>query len=184
MYTTERYHAQISVEEYLENYVDVDTFLGYCKECYNYNNKWCCPSFDFDVEDYWRQYKTLKVTAVKIIFDEEYAGKVFSEEEMIDITNNSLRKVKASLTAELFEEEKKYPGSVSLSAGSCYLCGEKCTKPEGKPCRLPEKLRYSIEALGGNVGLTISKLMGIDIEWAEEGKLPNYFVLVCGILLP
>lgn len=26
MYTTERYHAQISVEEYLENYVDVDTF--------------------------------------------------------------------------------------------------------------------------------------------------------------
>ena len=45
-------------------------------------------------------------------------------------------------------------------------------------------MRYSIESLGGNVGLTIEKLMGIQLEWMEEGKLPHHFVLVCGLLIP
>lgn len=45
-------------------------------------------------------------------------------------------------------------------------------------------MRYSIESLGGNVGLTIEKLMGIHLEWMEEGRLPHHFVLVSGLLLP
>ena len=43
-------------------------------------------------------------------------------------------------------------------------------------------MRYSIESIGGNVGLTLGKLMGIELEWMEEGRLPHYFVLVCGLL--
>ena len=43
-------------------------------------------------------------------------------------------------------------------------------------------MRYSIESLGGNVGLTVSKLMGIELEWVTEGKVPSYFVLVGGLL--
>lgn len=42
-------------------------------------------------------------------------------------------------------------------------------------------MRYSIESIGGNVGLTVSKLMGIELEWVQEGKLPSYFVLVGGL---
>ena len=45
-------------------------------------------------------------------------------------------------------------------------------------------MRYSVEALGGNVGLTVQKLLGIQLEWMEEGKLPSYFVLVGGLLMP
>lgn len=43
-------------------------------------------------------------------------------------------------------------------------------------------MRHSIESLGGNVGLTCSRLMKIELMWMEEGKLPPYFVLVCGLL--
>lgn len=43
-------------------------------------------------------------------------------------------------------------------------------------------MRYSIEALGGNVGKTAEKLLGVEIKWAADGKLPGYFMLVCGIL--
>lgn len=43
-------------------------------------------------------------------------------------------------------------------------------------------MRYSIEALGGSVGMTIEKLMGLKLEWMEDGTLPHYFVLVCGML--
>ena len=94
----------------------------------------------------------------------------------------SVHRIKQELSDELLEKEKEYKGSISLSAGSCIRCGGNCTRKEKKPCRFPEKLRYSIESLGGNVGLTISRLMGIKLEWIEEGKLPSYFVLVCGLL--
>ena len=43
-------------------------------------------------------------------------------------------------------------------------------------------MRYSIEALGGNVGKTVHDLLGIELEWIEEGKVPSYFVLVGGLL--
>ena len=82
----------------------------------------------------------------------------------------------------MMEEEKKYPGSISLSAGSCSRCKGGCTRPQGKPCRFPDEIRYSIESLGGNVGMTIEKLMGLELEWMEEGKLPSHFILVNGLL--
>ena len=42
--------------------------------------------------------------------------------------------------------------------------------------------RCSIEAIGGDVGKTISRLMGIELEWMKEGILPEKFVLVCRLL--
>ncbi len=182
MYKTERFEASVSVEEYLDQYVDVETFLKCCRECSAYNVKWSCPPYDFDVVDYWRQYQVFDLTAVKILFDEAYAGRICTKEEQQEIFRKSVWKVKEELSKELFLREQKIPGSISLSAGSCMRCGENCSRREGKPCPFPEEMRYSIESLGGNVGQTISRLMGIELEWMEEGRLPHYFVLVCGLL--
>ena len=91
--------------------------------------------------------------------------------------------VKKDMSRELYEMEKEYPGSISLSAGSCDLCKEEgCSRVKGEPCRYPDQMRYSIESIGGNVGKTVSKLMGYELEWVEEGKVPSYFVLVGGLL--
>lgn len=198
IYTTERYEAVVSVDHYLEKYVDVETFLQACKSCPNYEKVWSCPSYDFDVIDYWKKYSTLELVAIKIIFDEAVAGKMLTKEEQEDITKNSIWEVKEQLAKELYEKERLIPGSISLSAGSCTLCkgagahpeGEKalaggwCTRIKGEPCRYPGKMRYSIESLGGNVGTTLSELMEIELEWIQEGRLPSYFVLVSGLLRP
>lgn len=178
MYTTERYEAEISVKEYLDQYVDMQGFLEKCRECSNYEHIWSCPPFNFDIESYWRQHERLELTAIKIIFDEEYAGKSFPKEELSHIIESSIGAVKEDLSRELLKKEKEKPGSISLSAGSCILCSGICSRKDGAPCRCPDEMRYSIEALGGNVGLTISRLMGIELEWMEEGKLPTHFVLV------
>lgn len=183
MYTTERYEAEISVKEYLDQYVDIPGFLEKCRKCPNYEHIWSCPPFDFDAESYWKQYEHLELTAVKIVFDKEYAGKPFPEEKMSEIIKSSIETVKQELSRELLERERERPGSISLSAGCCTACGEVCSRKNAVPCRFSDELRYSIEALGGNVGLTISRLMGIELEWMEEGKLPDYFVLVCGMLI-
>ncbi|MDO4545764.1 MAG: DUF2284 domain-containing protein [Bacillota bacterium] len=183
MYTTERYEATIPVKDYFARYVNIEEFVKRCRECSSYENTWSCPPFDFDVPEYWQSHELLELTAIKIIFDDVYRGKTYSDDVIKEITDNSIFKEKQRLSEELFAREKEHPGSVSLSAGSCSLCKGGCGRAVGRPCVFPEKMRYSIESLGGNVGLTISELMGIELEWMEENKLPAHFVLVCGLLI-
>lgn len=183
MYETKRLEASIPISEYVPRFVDVPTFLKCCQECPNYEKLWSCPTYDFDVIKYWNQYTNLDVLGTEIIFDEEMTAKTYTKEEIDDILQKSLYKEKKALSDELFIREKKIPGSISLAAGSCALCGpDNCARPSGEKCRYPDKMRYSIESLGGNVGLTISKLFHMEIEWMEEGKLPHHFILISGLL--
>ncbi|MGI6010690.1 MAG: DUF2284 domain-containing protein [Ruminococcus sp.] len=184
MYTTTRHEATISVPEYVEKFVDVPTFLEACKACPNYDRVWSCPSYDFDVIKYWNRYQTFQLLATKITFEEDMLSRTYTQQEIQDILNQVLPPEKKKLSDELLRAEKLNPGSISLSAGSCHLCKDGCTKPTGGSCRNPDLMRYSIESLGGNVGLTIEKLLGLNLEWVEEGRLPHHFVLVSGLLLP
>ena len=46
-----------------------------------------------------------------------------------------------------------------LGAGSCFQC-EKCTYPDGEPCRFPERAIPSVEACGIDV-MSLSKSAGV-----------------------
>ena len=174
MYTLQKFESKIPVTDYISDYVNVDEFLECCRSCPNFDKVWSCPSYDFEPEEYWKNYSSLYVLGYKINFDGSE-----SEERSLEI----MAKVKEKIAAELFEMESTRPGAVSLSAGSCSICGKgNCTRTSDKPCRYPEKMRYSIESLGGNVGKTVHDLLGIELEWIEEGKLPSFFVLVGGLL--
>lgn len=92
---------------------------------------------------------------------------------------------KEELEEEILKEEQKNLGSVSLSSGACLQCKTaECARISGKPCRFPDKMRYSIESLGGNVGKSVTKYLHQELLWVEEGKLPEYFMLIYGLLLP
>lgn len=183
MYTTTHHEASIAVSDYFEGYVDIPTFLEACKSCPNYENVWSCPPYDFDVESYWKRFTTLRLFATIIIFQEDLLSRTYASEELDALLQQVLPAEKQKLSDQLFLLEKEYPGSISLSAGSCQRCPG-CTRPSGAPCCHPDTMRHSIESLGGNVGLTIRKLMGLNLEWMEEGRLPHHFVLVCGLLIP
>lgn len=183
MYTTTRHTAEISVPDYLDGYVDIATFFEACKNCPNFGQTWSCPPYDFDVETYWRKYHTLKLLATRIVFDEALTSRTWTQDELNTLYKDVLIPEKQKLSDELFELEKQYPGSISVSAGSCHSC-QTCLRKTGQPCCKPDTMRYSIESLGGNVGLTIRNLMKLNLEWVEEGKLPHHFVLVSGLLIP
>lgn len=182
-YQIKKLEGGMDIAKYLEDYVDIPTFLECCRACPNYGNLWSCPPYDFDVEAYWRQYAYLKVYATQIIFEKEDVERTYESRELKGIMEETLGAEKARLAEWMEQKEKEHPGSRALSAGSCMLC-ESCRRGEEKPCRYPEKMRYSIESLGGNVGKTASKLLGVELVWMEENRLPAYFVLVNGLLLP
>ena len=171
-HTVTQFEAEIGTAEYLKDYVDVDYFLSCCKVCRNYGHVWACPPYDFDPRDLWRKYDRLRVYGYQV----RYSGER-TQKEMEEV----LWQVKERLDEEMLRLETETPGSLALSAGSCKRC-RTCSRPEGKPCRFPQLMRHSIESVGGDVGKTIEKLCGIEIQWAKEGCLPEYYVVAGGLL--
>lgn len=185
-YNIEKIEKSIKVRDFIEGYVNVPKFLKYCKDCPNYNKVWSCPEYDFDPMDIWKKYETLDLVATKIIYNLDFEHNEVSE-KMIKESNMILKKEKYNLMREYMSYEKKDGSVIFLSAGSCDLCGyekgiNNCAKLEGKPCRHPEQLRYSIESLGGDVVKTAKEIFDIELKWSDGTELPEYNVLVCGIL--
>ena len=54
---------------------------------------------------------------------------------------------------------------------------------EGKPCRMPERMRWSIEALGGDCGGALEKYFGESLQWSTGQRLPEQIILLGGLLL-
>ena len=177
----EKITGKIDVPTYLRDYVAPEEFQEYCKECDGYNQNWSCPEFGYDVLDYWNKANYLHIFGYRLWFDREETEKERSPEELQALMKRILDKEKLEMADILYDYEEWYPGSISLSAGSCHLCME-CERIYDRPCRYPDRMRYSMEALGANVGKTCSKLLGLDLLWTEENKLPVYFVLIGGLL--
>ncbi len=169
----QRLEAVVPLDEYVKTCVDVPKFLAFCAACPNYEKRWSCPPFVFDPMDIWKRFDRLRLVA-SVLFPAPGA----SVEEAVQ----ALAAEKTLLMHELLAAEIAYPGSLSLSAGSCYLC-EECTKGNGTPCCRPEEMRYSIEALGGDVGKSAERYLGKPLLWIKDGVLPEYLSLVAGLLL-
>ena len=60
----ENFQAEIPVEEYMKECVDVATFLEFCKECSNYGKLWCCPPYTFDVGENYICLKNLQASPI------------------------------------------------------------------------------------------------------------------------
>lgn len=164
--------AEVKVAEYLQECVDPERFLAYCRECGNYGKRWSCPPLDFDPLELWRRYATLHLTARVMITEKNM---------VLDDLMAGFQKEKQALLAELLKRERRTPGSRVLSAGTCLLC-EHCRREQGEPCRALGQMRYSIEALGGDVAKTAEQYFHKSLQWIRDGQTPEYLVLVGGLL--
>ena len=174
----EKLTADVNVDEFVENYVDIERFEALCQECDNYGKNWNCPPFDFDVEDVWNSYSKLKIIAFKMNFDDEELSTNFSDREL-EFVLKRLERMKVRLMNEIYALEDE--NSLALFLGNCNLC-MKCTREFDMPCKMPFKMRYSLESLGGKVDESIRDIFGYEIKYAQNGKLPEYLIFVGGLL--
>jgi len=171
--------ADVNVGEYYENYVDFEKFSKLCieeQEMLGYN--WSYPPFDFDPDDIWHSYEKLKIIAFKIEFSPEELEQTFEEKELEFILKR-FERLKVKLMNEIYALEDE--NSMGLFLGKCNLC-MKCTREFGMQCKMPFKMRYPIEALGGDVDRTVEDIFGFKILYAHNGKLPEYLFFVGGLL--
>lgn len=180
-YTTEMKEADIAAADYVEKYVRAEEFIKYCRECPNFGKLWSCPEYDFDTAEYFNKHRMLKVIGLRIIYSPGEREKTYTKEEMARAISSGLKAERKALDEYLRKLEEE-TGGTALNAGSCTLCPEGCARPEGRPCRFPDKMRYSLESLGADITATIGDLLDIELKWDREGRLPEYHTLVAGLL--
>lgn len=178
MFTTKVYIKQQNMQEFISNYQDIDKFLVYCKQCNNYNHKWSCPPLSFNPKTYLSQYKSIYLVAVQINYTENTINSLTTKDEISDFTRKTLRKIKNEIASSLLNLETSQ--TISLSSGGCSYCC-KCSRIDNKPCKKPEKMRYSLDSFGIDLGKVTENLFNIKLIWGLD-KLPKYHVLIHALI--
>ena len=173
-YSIERYTATLSVADFIAEFRDADRVGELCRACDNYGKSWCCPPFDFDVEQRLRNYDTVDIFATRIIPTKR------------DIPISELPKLiydeRIQSEQKLLELERRFGGVSCAFVGECLHCkGESCARLCARPCRYPQLMRHSLEAYGFDVAKTIKSLFEIELKWSKEGMIPEYIVLVSAL---
>lgn len=169
--------AYLTIEDFKEGYLDVERILGYCKACPRFSKSWSCPSFDFDVVEFWNAFKGIYIVARKVYIDEDVRNR--KDLDLLSLSDEIYTKIKNDLTLDLLKFKKE--GYTVLSGGHCNFC-DRCKRLDNLPCNKKELLTYSIESLGGDVTRIINELLYEKVQWASEGRLPAYYI-TCGGLL-
>lgn len=143
-----------------EGFRDVPTFLGYCRECGSMGATWSCPPVTEGAEAVTAPWEYLTVVGRRVT----------------PPTVEALHKVADELRERLLNVERAVGGRALAGDGRCRVC-ERCTRPEGLPCRHPERVRLSLEAVGYNVS-ALAERAGLSLEW----KRPRYLCIVMGLL--
>lgn len=144
--------------------------------CKNYGLKWACPPYSPTYTIYKSDYKYLTICVLAASLNQ------------FDYINNKYLKIKAansimkSRVDRVLRELVKTEHSKQVSTGSCRLC-KPCKKKLGNPCKHPQVMAYSFEALGIDVEKVSLDILNHELKWYKNNELPEYTSVVAGILL-
>ena len=178
-YTVQDRWVKMPIAEYINGYRDHRRVRGYCLECGRYGKCWACPPFNFDEGQYLRQFTTISLLATKITPSE---GVLLSPETADRFIRFERQRLDCLLLR--MERDAEVPGRTARAffAGTCLLCPPKqCTRREGRPCRHPESIRPSLEAMGFDIARTAADIFNTPLQWGRKGQPPKYLTLISAL---
>lgn len=167
----EQFRIELTVEQFLKDYFEPEMTAARCRACSGFGKTWACPDFAFAPQDFWERFTTYTVLVERLWV----ADSADAEE-----AQERLQREKKGFNRRMLELEKAC-GGTALYAQECEACTT-CARLDGEPCRLPQIMRYSIEALGGNAEKLIRDKLGFAMQWSHDGSVPEYYLLIGGLL--
>ena len=180
-FTITHHVVTVDADRYVAQYRDAEHFIQFCAQCDLYGKVWSCPPFDRDVSRCMEGFEQVTIYGTKITFAPELMTQCASQEQSRQIVADAIEDAWKQVLPFLYAQEERHPGS-RIFTGRCRLCRPKeCSRIHGMPCRHPDKMRPSLEAVGFDVSRTASELLGIDLQWSTDGHLPPYVTLVTAL---
>lgn len=182
-YTLKNTVTFIPTSQYLQEYSQPEKFIEFCKQCHRYSKSWACPPFSYDPIPLINTYPYTYIIGTQVCFTKEFRDQNQTVGKTKKAGSDVMFEVRALIDQELLRLEKEFAGTRSYYAGSCHLCPEEsCTRKDNQPCRFPNLIRPSLEAFGFDIGKTTSQLLGLELKWSTDGSLPEYYILVSGLM--
>ena len=164
-------HASLATRAELLRHHDPERVQGYCRDCEKHGLFWSCPPFAAPPLAGFPEW-----THAVIVCQQTPIAPETTTEQLIE--RFLAERVRFGERIRGLERRGEYV--TGLVAGHCSGCAE-CTRGEGKPCRAPERLRYSLEAVGFDVTGLTEGLAGVKIHWPKSG-VPDYLTMVGALL--
>lgn len=182
-YNVSTRQATMAADEFISRYRDISRFRQFCLECPGYGRSWGCPPFDFDPATVTDGFATVTLMGTVIEFDQATRDACRTAEQSAQVGRQAMEQVWQSLLPQLYDMEQQVPGSRCFTF-RCVLCPQGCTRPDGLPCRYPDRLRYSLEAVGFDVTAAAADVLGLTLDWSEDGSLSPTITLVTALFKP
>lgn len=165
--------------QYTRRFRHRDRFLELCRECPNFGNRWGCPPFDDNPQPDLSLYKYVELYMIKVFVEPCVAS---SRQEMTSMMADVIQRVRKDYESRILDDERRLEGRAALFTGLCPHCpGDQCARSAGRPCRHPDLVRPSLEALGFDLELTAREFFDTDILWASGSDAPGYICLVAAL---
>lgn len=167
----------------MDKYCKPEVFIESCKLCPSYGKRWSCPPDLKPTPTILDGYSTVVLSAVKVNYPEADVArsKAMTQEERLLFSEETYGVVKQTLNDAMLAMEKIFPGSMSIAAGECKRC-KVCAREEGKPCRYPDKMRYSFSALGFDITNMVKDTMNLELLWSSD-SIPEYIVAAAALFI-
>lgn len=164
-------NVAVPFDRYVAECRDVERFATLCRACPRYGATWGCPPLPTDLPRWY----TAHIFAATIALP---PGR-----HKVEDSDRLIADDKRILDRRILDLERSYGGRACSFGGYCHLC-ERCTRPDGLPCRHPDLLRPSLEALGFDITRTVALLPDTTLQWSTDGYLPSTLTLVSALFTP
>ena len=164
-------HASLATRAELLRHHDPERVQGYCRDCEKHGRFWSCPPFADSPLRGFPEWSHAVIVCRQTRIEPGTTKEQLVERFLAE---------RVRFGGQMRRLEARFPQVTALVAGHCSGCAE-CTRGEGKPCRAPERLRYSLEAVGFDVTGLTEGLAGVKIHWPKSG-VPDYLTMVGALL--
>ncbi len=168
-----RFHVALATRAELMRHHDPVRIQGYCANCEKFGVYWSCPPFAVSPLAEFPEW-----THVVVVVRRTFVEPGTTREQLI----GRFLAARVGFGERVRELEARRPRVTGLIAGHCSGCRD-CTRLAGQACRAPERMRYSLEAVGFDVSGLAEDLAGVKLHWPKSG-VPEYLTTVGALLCP
>lgn len=172
----------VDATEFAERYRHIPQVQAQCGQCTSYGRVWSCPPFaePFDLTP----YRTAVLVGTTIAFDNQTVRVEYEPEIRKSIMTEAIDAAWKTLLPHLYAREREHKGS-RIFTGRCRLCSPlECSRISDEPCRHPNRMRSSLEAIGFDVVAATREVLGIELQWARGRHLPATITLITALFTP
>lgn len=157
------------------SFEDKEKFRLLCADgCMNYKMKWSCPPYSPSFRDFSLSWDMLYILYLRV--DTNQFSYIKNDYLKIKAANSILKSRADKFLLRMAKQHGRY-----ISTGSCRLC-KPCKCKINIPCAHPDKMTFSFEALGIDVGALADMCFQKPLLWYKPKILPEYTSVVCGLL--